>query len=171
MVFNIVMCEERKAMRTLKGMVLRLLTNREYTRYELEQKILNQLKKSEGIKAQCSDQARLLAKVLDECERCGWLSDQRFVESFINQKSHKFGLRRLAQELQAKGVSSDLLKNVLEKTQETEYDRAYNVWSKKFKSLPLDQKNLQKQVRFLLYRGFSIEVIKKIFTELKKESV
>lgn len=165
------MCEESKALRSLKAKVLRLLTNREYTRYELEQKILNQLKRGEEIKSQYGDQVALLEKVLDECEYCGLLSDTRFVESFINQKSYKLGQRRLEQELQAKGVSSDLLKNALEKTQENEYDRAYDVWSKKFKSMPIDQKSLQKQIRFLLYRGFNMDAIKKIFAEFKRENI
>lgn len=161
---------------SLKAKLLSMLAKREYSRAEIEQKIWAWLKRQKYLEALKNeteyfaeelepDVMAELGGILDEFEKRGWLSDERYIESLLNQKSHRLGVNRLKQELKTKGVTEDLMQEALENLSATEFSRGYEVWERKFKVLPTDAKSYQKQMRFLLYRGFSTEVAKKILSK------
>ena len=52
---------------------------------------------------------------------------------------------------EAKGVMS-----------ENEFDRALGVWRKKFGSKPADASEKAKQIRFLMQRGFTGDIIRRV---------
>ena len=45
---------------------------------------------------------------------------------------------------------------------ENEFDRALGVWKKKFGSKPVDASEKAKQIRFLMQRGFSGDIIRRV---------
>jgi regulatory protein len=45
---------------------------------------------------------------------------------------------------------------------ETEFERAYHLWLKKFGQKAQDQKERARQYRFLASKGFSLDVVAKI---------
>jgi len=130
---------------------LRLLSQREHSRFELERKL-----------AAHEEEPGTLAKALDELQAKGFISEERVVESVIHRRARKLGTARVQQELAAKGLSSESMAQALEQLRSTELERARDVWSRKFGESTADPKERAKQMRFLLSRGFAAEVVRKV---------
>jgi regulatory protein len=136
---------------SLKGRALRLLSQREHSRTELERKL-----------AQHEEVPGELAKALDELQARDFINDGRAIESVVHRRAGKLGAARVKQELAAKGLSGEAVAAALEGLRETELSRARKVWQKKFDQPALDGQERAKQVRFLMARGFNAEVVRKI---------
>lgn len=136
---------------SLKGRALRLLSQREHSRAELERKL-----------AQHEEVPGELAKALDELQARDFINDTRAVESVVYRRAAKLGAARVKQELAAKGLSGEAVAAALASLRETELIRAREVWRKKFDQPAADAQERAKQVRFLLARGFNAEVVRKI---------
>ena len=142
----------RLAMKSsLKGRALRLLSQREHSRKELEQK----LKPHEETPGE-------LAEALDFLAAKDFINEKRVVESVVNRRSSKLGAARVRQELMAKGLPADDIAEAVETMRGTELERALVVWRKKFGAPPSDASERAKQVRFLVSRGFAAEVVRRV---------
>ncbi len=136
---------------SLKGRALRLLSQREHSRAELERKL-----------AAHEEVPGELAKALDDLQARDFINDGRAVDSVVNRRSGKLGSARIQQELAQKGLSGEAVAEVLEILKETELARAQAVWRKKFDAPPQDPQERAKQMRFLLTRGFNAEVVRRV---------
>jgi regulatory protein len=136
---------------SLKGRALRLLSQREHSRAELERKL-----------APHEEVPGELAKALDDLQARDFINDGRAVDSVVNRRSGKLGSARIQQELAQKGLSGEAVAEVLEVLKETELARAQAVWRKKFDAPPQDPQERAKQMRFLLTRGFNAEVVRRV---------
>ena len=136
---------------SLKGRALRLLSQRENSRKELEQK----LKPHEETPGE-------LAEALDFLAAKDFINEKRVVESVVNRRSTKLGAARVRQELMAKGLPADDIAEAVETMRGTELERALVVWRKKFGAPPVDASDRGKQVRFLVSRGFAADVVRRI---------
>lgn len=163
--------KSKKQSPSLKARALRLLSMREYSRKGLAAKLEESAARM--LKFQSSEEeTEVLAPViplttqieavLDDFEARGWLSDQRFAEALVRRRSERFGTRKIQDELAQAGVDSaktiDLLKNL----KETEYQRAHELWLRKFGALAIEQKERARQYRFLASKGFSSDVVSKV---------
>ena len=136
---------------TLKGRALRLLSQREHSRQELERKL-------PGLETEPGQ----LAKALDELQARGFISEARVIESVIHRRAGKLGTTRVRQELAAKGLSGEAVAQALEGLRETELARAREVWTRKFGEPARDPKEKARQIRFLVSRGFAAEVVRRV---------
>ena len=136
---------------SLKGRALRLLAGREHSRAELEKKL-----------APHEETPGELLQALDELQAKGFISDRRVVESVIHPCAARLGTGRVKQELQAKGISVDVMAEALEGLRGTEVLRAREVWRKKFGEPATDPAGRAKQMRFLASRGFGAEAIRRV---------
>jgi regulatory protein len=146
---------------SLKGKALRLLSQREHTRKELERKL-----------AHHEEEAGELAKALDELQGLGFLDEQRAAESLLNRRAQGLGASRLRQEMQSKGLAREVIEQTFADagvgTRESEYERALAVWQRKFEAIAEDvtpeerAKQKARQMRFLLARGFSGDVARRV---------
>jgi len=136
---------------TLKGRALRLLSQREHSRSELERK-LQSYEEAPGT----------LAQALDDLQARGFISEQRVAESVLHRRASRLGAARLRQELQEKGLASELINQTLAGLQDTELTRAREVWRRKFDTVPATSQERARQTRFLLARGFSGEVVRRV---------
>ena len=136
---------------SLKGRALRLLSQREHSRKELEQK----LKPHEETPGE-------LAETLDFLAAKDFINEKRVVESVVNRRASKLGAARVRQELVAKGLPADDIAEAVDAMRFTEQDRAMQVWRKRFGTPPLDASERAKQVRFLVSRGFAPEVVRRV---------
>jgi regulatory protein len=136
---------------SLKGRALRLLSQREHSRKELEQK----LKPHEETPGE-------LAEALDFLTAKDFINEKRVVESVVNRRSSKLGAARVRQELMAKGLPADDIAEAVEAMRGTELERALVVWRKKFGAPPVNASDRGKQVRFLVSRGFAAEVVRRV---------
>jgi len=136
---------------SLKSRALRLLSQREHSRTELERK----LSQHEQVPGE-------LAKALDELQARDFINDGRAIESVVHRRAGKLGAARVKQELAARGLSGEAVAAAMEGLRGTELDRAQGVWRKKFGSPAADANERAKQIRFLLTRGFNAEIVRKV---------
>ena len=136
---------------SLKGRALRLLSQRDHSRKELEQK----LKPHEETPGE-------LAEALDFLAAKDFINEKRVAESVVNRRSTKLGAARVRQELMAKGLPADDIADAVQAMRGTEFERALVVWRKKFGAPPSDASERGKQVRFMVSRGFAAEVVRRV---------
>jgi regulatory protein len=99
--------------------------------------------------------------VLDTLQNERLLSDHRYAAQRVAARAGRYGNARLKQELRLKGVADEEIEAALpEGGDETE--RCLVVWQRKFKELPQSSEERAKQMRFLQYRGFSSEAIRRV---------
>ena len=127
------------------------LARREYSRRDLEAKLRRSLSENED-----PDE---VARVLDRLEAVGYLSDARFAESRARSKAKVMGNARIRRELRQSGVAGEHVDAAMEEIEEPEEVRAYRLWARRFGELPSDRKERDRQMRFLMYRGFGMGVI------------
>ena len=139
---------------SLKGRALRLLSQREHSRAELERKL-----------ARHEEEPGALARALDELAAKDFISEARVVQSVLHQRAPRMGAARLRQELQHKGVSADAIAEALAQLQSTELERARAVWQRRFGVPPGDAKERARQGRFLLARGFAGAVVGRVLRD------
>jgi regulatory protein len=152
---------------SLKARALRLLSLREYSRKGLAAKLAEseaRWGKLGGDQADQTPQSRTsqIETVLDDFEARGWLSDERFAESLVRRRSERYGMRKIADELEKAGVDSKQSAKLLGALKETEFQRAFDLWSRKYGARAEDQKERARQYRFLASKGFSSEVVSKV---------
>jgi len=138
---------------SLKGRALKYLSMREHSRLELQQKLAKHASESDDI-----------AALLDTLEAAGWLSAERFVASVVHRKAARYGSARLQQELTRHQLPKTLTQDALGQLRDTEFDRALELWRKRYAHLPAPSTEAEraKQMRFLLGRGFASEIIRKV---------
>jgi regulatory protein len=142
----------------VKARAVSLLAQREYSRQELTDKLTA---------AQASPEE--VEQALAQLEAKGLVDDARVVETLVNRRSGKLGATRLRQELQAKGVSAELVAETMAGLTGTELARAQAVWQKKFGQLAATSAERNKQARFLASRGFSGDVVRQVVAGLSDD--
>jgi len=137
---------------------LRLLTRREHGAVELAHKL-----QQKGYETQAIQEA------VEKCQDLDLQSDNRFVENYIRYRIRQgFGPLKINQELKTKSINTDLIQKEMQQERDNWLGYALEVWQKKSKGqLDLSSNELQKQQRFLLYRGFSTDIISMVLKELK----
>ncbi|MBI2769264.1 MAG: recombination regulator RecX [Burkholderiales bacterium] len=138
---------------SLKGRALRLLSAREHSRVELERKL-----------AQHEEEPGQLKNILDDLQAKGFIDEQRVVESVLNRRAGKLGAMRIRQELQGKGLDGEMVQAAVAQLQGSEFERAREVWRRKFEGPPASAAERGKQMRFLASRGFGGEVIRRVLS-------
>jgi len=134
----------RQPVLSLKGRALRYLSQREHSRFELRRKLSRYAEEGDDVD-----------ELLDFLEKNNWLSQERFAESLVNRKAARYGNSRVVAELKSHGVSGDALVDIKANLNDSETERAVEVWRRKFGTVAPDAAARAKQMRFLLQRGFS----------------
>jgi regulatory protein len=131
-----------------------LLARREHSRKELGQKL-----RARSFNTDCIDD------VLDRLATDGLQSDQRYTESYLRSRIHKgYGPVRLGMELSERGIDKDMTNSCIDELDINWMETLNSVRVKKFgENLPKDFKGQIKESRFLLYRGFTSEQIRKLY--------
>lgn len=98
------------------------------------------------------------------------LNDKRFAETFVRDKINfnKWGSYRIKQELYMKGISNNIIDEILEEYCDSEYDMAMTLANKKISSYKNDDRNsvYRKLGGFLQRKGYSYDVVSKVLKEL-----
>ncbi|MDM0115241.1 recombination regulator RecX [Variovorax sp. J22R133] len=136
---------------SLKGRALRLLSQREHSRAELERKL-----------AKYEEEPGTLAQALDELAAKDFISEARVVQSVVHQRASRMGAMRVRQELQQKGIAPEAIASAVANLQASELDRAREVWRRRFGEPPADARERSRQTRFLLARGFAGATVSKV---------
>lgn len=140
----------------MRQRALDYLGKREYSYYELSQKLKPFVEEPDGTGVE------QITAILEDFKKRGWLSDERFTEQMVYARKAKFGSAKVANELREKGVAENLIADAIDKLKETEFDNALAIWRKKYKASPQNREEWAKQARFLQSRGFGFDLIKKV---------
>ena len=96
-------------------------------------------------------------------------SDDRYTESYVHMRRKRgYGPLKIKQELQQRGISSELLDTHVKFNDEIWFDTACQAYEKKFAGRRIDSANERaKRMRFLQSRGFTGDIIQKTFTNFE----
>lgn len=136
---------------TLKARALRYLSIREYSPKELARKLSPHV-----------DEGDDLAALIEWLQKQGFLSEERFAEAFVRRRSARYGSGRVLRELEMHGVDEKTLDEAKSVMSGDEFDRALRIWRKKFGIKPADASEKAKQIRFLMQRGFSGDMVRRV---------
>jgi regulatory protein len=141
-----------------KQAALNLLSRREHSIQEIEQKLARRKKLS------CLD----LKPLIDELVDAGWLSHARFAETFIrSRRARGQGPVKIRHELRHRGLKDEEF--VMELEQYDDWDLlAIELLARKYDCAPNDSKERAKMQRFLQSRGFQFSSIEKAISNLNK---
>ncbi len=98
----------------------------------------------------------------------GYLSRQRFVESRIHARQSRYGNRRIEHELRQQGVEPDAATR--QALRDSELERAREVWQRKYGAVAADAAARVRQMRFLVGRGFSPDVVRQVVRQNRREA-
>jgi len=139
---------------------LRMLTGREFSRRELEDKL---------VKKGCA--ADIAAQVVNGLEAERLLSDDRFVETLVYARRRRgYGPLRIRRELQDKGISEETIERWLDAGGAEWFEEVRRVRRRKYGArVPKSLAERAKQSRFLQYRGFSFDQIQQALNSREQE--
>ena len=103
-----------------------------------------------------------MASALDELQAKGFINPPRVLDSVVHRRSARYGAARIEHELMGKGLDPQAISEAMSALQGSELERARAIWSRKFGEPSQEIKEQARQMRFLLARGFSSEVAKKV---------
>ena len=142
---------------SVKGRALRYLAQREHSRAELKRKLARVVQDLSPADAQAQIDA-----ALDDLAAKDLLSEERTAQSVLRTQGPRYGLQRLRQTLQAKGLATDLVALTLQQAHATELERAREVWQRRFGQAPADAAERARQMRFMAGRGFEADIIRQV---------
>jgi len=135
---------------TAKSVAVKLLSRREHSAQEIREK----LRQREFDSAE-------IEQTIEELKAGGWLSDERFAEAYIRMRQLKgFGPVRIAMELKERGVDELIVEAQLDTNDASWMQVLEQQYQKKYRNTAIDDYNEKaKRIRFLQYRGFTLDAI------------
>lgn len=138
---------------TAKATAVRLLSRRDHSVFELERKLrLREFPQDE------------IDNALEDLVKRDYLSDERFAEAYIHIRQQKgFGPLRIGVELNERGVNERVYQHYLRPSSTDWMDALERTYQTKYRGSPIkDFQDKAKRIRFLQYRGFTLENIHKV---------
>ncbi len=140
-----------------KKRVYYLLAKRQYTVYEIRTKLTRGHYNT-------SDIETILKYFID----LGYLDDYKFASNYIDYYKDKKSILQIKQKLSSKGISREIISELLEDTDELntlQYNLAYDLAIKKYNRLKGDNKR-QKLYNYLASKGYGYNIISGIVSEV-----
>ena len=133
-----------------KSVAVRLLSRREHSAFEIRDKLAKREFDSSEIE-----------QAIVELIQGDWLSDERFAEAYIRMRQLKgFGPIRISIELNERGVKESIVETYLHAGETSWSQTLVEQYKKKYKNKAIeDYSDKAKRIRFLQYRGFSLDNI------------
>lgn len=139
---------------------LRLLERRDYSRGELEHKLLEKLEPPEAV-----------TQTLDQLEAMHLIDDARYAALIVRQYGQKaYGPARIRQEFQRRRVPRELWDAAMEEA-ETDEDKLQRLLQSKLRGKDLsDPAERRRAEGFLLRRGFSWDAVRTALIHYRQET-
>ena len=137
----------------IEQVAVRLLATREHSRAELRRKLIAR-----------GGQAAVVEAVLDALGQRGLQSDARYAEQYVVQRAARgYGPARIRAELRERGIDDAVIADWLDERDPVWNDRLAEVAHKRFGAAgPADFRDRARRARFLEYRGFGAELIRRV---------
>ena len=128
----------------MRAFACRLLGRREYSRFELDQRLRRKWPGAEGV-----------GELVDDLAGENLVSDERFAESFVRSRLQRHqGPLKIQAELRARGVTDSLIANELD-TDRHDWTELAHEWLRRQHFGPIDFDQKKKFYRRLVTRGFT----------------
>ena len=136
--------------KNIHQIALEYLARREHTRFTLREKLVQK-----GFSHQ------LVEAVLDILIQQGFLNEERFCEAFIQKRIRQgYGPVRITAECHQYGINNNIILSQLPQDEEFWLAAIQKILQKKFRTSH-QPKEQSRQIRYLQYRGFTLDQIKK----------
>lgn len=136
---------------SLKARALRFLASREHSARELAAKLKPYAEETDDIES-----------LIQWLQEKGFLSEERFAETYARHRAARYGSRKILYDLQNHQLPSSVMQEITETLEETELQRAFALWERKFGKPPETLPEKAKQIRFLQQRGFPGNIIRQV---------
>ena len=143
---------------TLRERALRLLARRDHSRAELARKLA------------AYGTGEEIDSLTSPLEQSGLLSDARFAESFVAARGARLGGLKLRHELKSRGIAAELIDAHVADDAQAEFERAREIWLRKFGRAPADAREYARQARFLASRGFVGSVVHRVLKDVPEDA-
>lgn len=142
-----------------KDKALRLLEFRSHSEHELKEKLKRAGAKDEDIE-----------EILDFCRNYGFVNDLAYAKSKARDLKNlkRYGIKRIKAELYSKGIDSEYVEEAVSELDEDEEDILLPLIEKKLKG-NFEKKNIDKCIRYFIYRGYSFGNIKNCIENIKQD--
>ncbi|TCO74819.1 recombination regulator RecX [Marinisporobacter balticus] len=113
-------------------------------------------------------------RVLTFLKEYEFIDDEKFTKHMVKSKANgeKYGKNRIKQELYRKGIDKELIENTIieELDLKIEYENALSLAEKKMRTIKdTDRKKVYEKLgRYLAYRGYDYDIIKKVINHVLK---
>ena len=141
-----------------KDKALRLLEFRSHSERELSDKL-----KRAGAKEDIDE-------ILEFCRNYGFLDDRKYAIAKAKDLKNlkKYGKRRIKSELYSKGIDAEYVEEAVSYLDEDEEDMLLPLVEKRLKG-DFEKKNIDKCIRYFMYRGYGFSDIKNCIDNIKEE--
>jgi len=148
---------EAEAAGKLRNKALRLLATREHSREELMRKLAQAKARRVRNEAKVAPPAKDdISRLIDDLVAQGWQSDDRYAEAIVRRLTGQASRRFIEDKLAQTGIKKDVAQLALEALKQDEIEVAKALWERRYGNVATDDKERQKQIRFLLSRGFHL---------------
>ena len=143
-----------------KEKALRLLTFRAHSEKELSEKLKRAGAKEEDI-----------SSVMEFVKEYGFVNDAEYSLHLAKdlQNLKKYGKRRIISELKNRGISSENIDMALLELADDEEDTLFPLVEKKLGGI-FEKKNIDKAIRYFIYRGYDFDDIKACIEKIRQEA-
>ena len=142
-----------------KDKALRLLEYRAHSEKELTDKLRRAGAKDEDIE-----------RVMEFCREYGFVNDRQYAITKARDLKNlkKYGTRRIRAELNAKGIDAEYIEEAVGELDDDEAETLLPLVEKKLKG-DFDRKNVDRCIRYFMYRGYGFGDIKNCIDIVKSE--
>ena len=142
-----------------KDKALRLLEFRSHSERELKDKLKRAGAKEDDIE-----------EILEFCRNYGFVNDLAYAKLKARDLKNlkKYGIKRIKAELYSKGISSEHVEEAVSELDDDEEDTLLPLIEKKLKG-NFEKKNIDKCIRYFIYRGYDFGDIKSCIENLKQD--
>lgn len=143
----------------VKNKALRLLEFRSHSEKELSDKLKRAGAKEEDIE-----------EILEFCRSYGFVNDLTFAKSKARDLKNlkKYGIKRIKAELYQKGICDEYIEEAVSELEDDEENVLLPLVEKKLRG-DFEKKNLDKCIRYFMYRGYSFGDIKSCIENIKQD--
>lgn len=156
------MIREKKVLspQAAKEKALRLLEFRSHSEKELREKLLRAGAKAED-----------LPPIFDFLREYSFVNDAEYAKKLARdlQNLNKYGMRRIREELKARGIGGEDLENAMAELSFEEEETLLPLMERKLGG-DFEKKNIDRAIRYFLYRGYGFDDIKSCIEKLRGET-
>lgn len=144
-----------------KEKALRLLEFRSHSEKELRDKLIRAGANSED-----------LPEIFDFLREYSLVNDGEYAKKLAKdlQNLNKYGIRRIRDELKARGIRGDDLENAMAELWVEEEEQLLPLMERKL-SGNFDKKNVDRAIRYFVYRGYGFDDIKSCIEKIRGEAL